>query len=149
MREVAIIGAGELGGMAAHVLARRHAADLIRLIDDRRAAAEGKALDIMQAAPLEHSAATVVGASDVSTAAGAGIVVLADVMGGGAWQGDAGVRRLEQLNVVAPRALFVCAGATQRELVERGARELGLLRTRIVGSAAHALAAAATALVAL
>jgi malate dehydrogenase len=149
MREVAIIGAGELGGMVAHVLARRHAADLIRLVDDRRTAAEGKALDIMQAAPLEHSAATVVGASDVSTAAGAGVIVFADVMGGGEWQGDAGLRRLEQLNVVAPRALFVCAGATQRELVERGARELHLPRTRIVGSAAHALAAAATALVAL
>ena len=44
---------------------------------------------------------------------------------------------------------MVCAGPSQRELVERGVRELGLSRTRLFGSAPEALAAAARALVAL
>ena len=53
MQEVAIVGAGELGGALAHVLARREAARTIRLIDDQGRVAEGKALDIAQAAPVE------------------------------------------------------------------------------------------------
>ena len=53
MREVAIVGAGELGGLVAHALARRNAAGLVRLIDDSGRVAEGKALDISQAAPVE------------------------------------------------------------------------------------------------
>jgi hypothetical protein len=51
MREVAIVGAGELGGLVAHALARRNSAGVIRLIDDSSRVAEGKALDISQAAP--------------------------------------------------------------------------------------------------
>ena len=149
MREVAIIGAGELGGMVAHAVARRHGADVVRLVDDHGTAAEGKALDIMQAAPIERFSTTVVGSRDLSTAAGAHVIVLADRMGGAEWQSDDGVQLLAQLNLTAPRALFVCAGSSQRELVERGTRELLLPRSRIVGSAANALATAAVALVAL
>src|SRR4051812_32263814 len=48
MREVAIVGAGELGGMIAHLLAREEVAPVVRLIDDRGRVAEGKALDITQ-----------------------------------------------------------------------------------------------------
>jgi malate dehydrogenase len=149
MREVAIIGAGELGGMIAHAVARRQVADLVRLVDERLAVAAGKALDIMQAAPLEHFSTTVIGSRDLSTAAGAQVVVIADRMGGEEWQGHDGVQLLARLKLVAPRALVVCAGAAQRELVERGARELLLPRARIIGSAANALATAASALVAL
>ena len=61
MREVAIVGAGELGGLVAHALARRNAADVVRLIDDTGHIAEGKALDISQAAPVEGFATVVSG----------------------------------------------------------------------------------------
>ena len=83
MREVAIVGAGELGGLIAHALARRNAAGLVRLIDDAGRVAEGKALDISQAAPVEGFTAIVVGSTDLSTAAGADIVVIADRAGRG------------------------------------------------------------------
>ena len=53
MRDIAIIGAGELGGATAHALARSHVATAVLLVDDRGRVAEGKALDIMQAAPIE------------------------------------------------------------------------------------------------
>ena len=43
----------------------------------------------------------------------------------------------------------MCAGAAQRELVERGVRELGYRRERLFGTAPEALAAALRALVAL
>ena len=57
--------------------------------------AAGKALDIAQAAPIEGFATELAGANDVSTAAGAAIVVLADRAGGGEWQGEDGLTAAE------------------------------------------------------
>jgi malate dehydrogenase len=161
MREVAIVGAGELGGLVAHALVRWRAADLVRLIDDNGRVAEGKALDINQAAPVEGFPGSVVGSTDRSAAAGASIVVIADRAGGPGgsgtpgtpgtkeWQGEEALTLLRQLSAIAPRALFVCSGVSHRELVERSVRELHIPRSKILGSASEALVAAATALVAL
>jgi malate/lactate dehydrogenase len=44
---------------------------------------------------------------------------------------------------------MLCAGPSQRELVDRGVRELKMARTRLFGSAPESLAAAVRALVAL
>jgi malate dehydrogenase len=149
MREIAIVGAGELGGLIAHGLARRNAADVIRLLDDTGRVAEGKALDISQAAPLERFSASVSGSADLSTAAGAEIVVIADRAAGAEREGEDGIALLRRLTGIAPRAVVVCAGASHCTLVERGVRELHVPRARIIGSAAEAFAAAAIAIVAL
>ena len=155
MREVAIVGAGELGGLVAHALARRNSAGLVRLIDDRGRVAEGKALDIGQAAPVEGFATAVTGSTSLSAAAGADIVVIADragtpgTPGDNIWQGEESLTLVRQLNAIAPRAFFLCAGVSHRELVERSVRELHIPRARILGSASEAFAAAARAIVAL
>ena len=78
MRQIAIIGAGELGGATAHALARRDLVAAIRLIDDRGRLAEGIALDIMQAAPLEGFATEVTGSTSLADAGGAAVGVIAD-----------------------------------------------------------------------
>jgi malate dehydrogenase len=148
MHDVAIIGAGELGGELAHALARRDAARAVRLIDEAGRIAEGKALDIVEAAPIEGFTAELSGSTDVTTAAGAEVVVIAD-RARGAWDVEEGLRLLERLARLAPRAMVVCAGDSHRELVERGVRELRIPRTRLIGSAPEALTAAARALVAL
>jgi malate dehydrogenase len=149
MHDVAIIGAGSLGGKLAHALARRDAARTIRLIDDTGRVAEGKALDIAQAAPVEGFASELQGSNDVAAAAGASIVVMADRAGSGGWEADHGLMLLEQLMRLSSRAIFVCAADSHRDLVDRAARELHFPRTRIVGSAPEALGAATRALVAL
>lgn len=149
MQEVAIVGAGELGGALAHVLARRDVARTIRLIDDTGRVAEGKALDIAQAAPVEGFAATLSGSTDLSSAAGASIVVLADRAGGGDFQGEEGLALLRRAAGLNPRALLICAGALQRDLIARGVAELHLARERLFGTAPEAMRAAARALVAL
>jgi malate dehydrogenase len=149
MKEVAIVGAGDLGGALAHVLARRDAARSIRLIDERAQPAAGKALDIAQAAPIEGFAAQLSAASDWATAAGADVIVVADRFGGGEWSGDDGLRLVRDLTRSAPAAVIVCAGASQRELIDGAVRELPVDRRRLVGSAPEALAAGARALVAL
>ncbi len=148
MQEVAILGAGELGGALAHVLARRDLARSIRLIDEHGRVAEGKALDIAQAAPVEGFATQLSGSTDVSTAAGATVIVIADRLGG-EWQGEDALQLVQRLARSAPGAILLCAGASQRELIHAGVGELRVARTRLFGSAPEALAAGARALVAL
>jgi malate dehydrogenase len=149
MPRVAIIGAGEIGGAAAHLLARRDLVRSITLIDEKGRIAEGKALDIAEAAPIERFATELSGSRDLSAAGGARIVVLADRVDGGEWQGADGLLLLKQLTQIASRAVVVCAGAGQRELVDRGVRDLGFPHARLLGSAPEALAGGARALVAL
>ncbi len=149
MQHVAIMGAGELGGALAHVLARRDAVSDICLIDESGRVAAGKALDITQAAPIEAFATRLTGSADLSSAGGAAIVVIADRAGGAEWQGEDGLALVRRLVQMAPGAIFVCAGATGRELIERGVREAHVPRARLFGSAPEALVAAVRALVAL
>ncbi|HEY2904925.1 MAG TPA: hypothetical protein VGJ29_03435 [Vicinamibacterales bacterium] len=149
MREVAIIGAGELGGALTHVLASREVARYLRLVDETARVAEGKALDIAQAAPVQGFSTSVDGSANLADAAGGAIVVLADRAGGAEWQGDEGMLLLKRIVQTNPRAVVICAGAFQRELVDRGPIELGLARERLFGSAPEAMRAAARAMVAL
>lgn len=147
MIDVAIIGAGELGGSLAHVLARRGIVRRIQLIDPAGQVAAGKALDIMQTAPIEGFTTPVSGTTDLSRVAGAHVVVVADPMR--PQQGDDPLLRLTQVSQLASRAVVICAGPDGLALVERGVAELGFNRTRLFGSAPEALAAAVRALVAL
>src|ERR1700674_2836011 len=128
MDQVAIVGGGELGGLLAHVLARRNIASDIRLIDDNGRVAEGKALDIAQAAPIEGFASRVSGSSDVSQVADASIVAIAAPYGAPEWQSDAALLLVKRIRDFAPRALVICAGASHCELVGRGVRELHVPR---------------------
>ena len=154
MSVVAIIGAGDLGGALASKLASRDRVREVRLIDKAAGVAAGKALDILQACPVEGSTTRVIAPSaqaDLSAVAGATVIVLADEVGPPVTeiQGEAGLAllgRLRSHNAVAP---IVCAGASQAWLVARGAAELGIPATHIVGSAPIALVAALEALVAL
>jgi malate dehydrogenase len=147
MLDVAIIGAGELGGTLAQMLAARGSASHVRLIDPSGAVARGKALDIAQAGALRTSGARVTGSHDVLVAAASSIIVVADAAGRAGEPDDAPL--LEQILLVAPRATLVCAQALHRPLVEHAVRNLGVSRGRVVGSAPEALASALRACVAL
>jgi malate/lactate dehydrogenase len=149
MVEVAILGAGELGGSIAHALAQRDFARTIRLIDEHGQIAAGKALDLMQSAPVEKFVARIVGSSDRFVSASAAIVVIADRAKGGEWTGEEGLMLLRQVNQLGRGRIVICAGPSQRELVESGVREAGFSAARLIGSAPEALTASARAIVAL
>jgi malate dehydrogenase len=149
VQHIAILGAGELGGAAAHALARRDVARRITLIDERGSVAAGKALDIAQAAPVEAFATQLTGANDVSAAAGADLVVIADRDKAGEWTGDIGFILLKRIAEMARGAILVCAGASGRELVDRAVRDVNMPRLRVIGSAPEALVGGARAMVAL
>jgi malate dehydrogenase len=148
MREVAILGAGELGGALAHAIARLNLSRVIRLIDERGSVARGKALDISQAAPLEGFASQLSAASDWSYAAAADLVLVADRVAGGEWAPDEAVTVLRQAGT-ALRAPIICAGSNAAALVDRAALDARFPRARLIGSAPEALVSTARALAAI
>ena len=72
---VAVIGAGNVGASAALYIAERGLAD-VTLIDIVEGLPQGKALDILQAAPLWHRGGRVEGSNDLAAVAGADVVVM-------------------------------------------------------------------------
>ena len=145
--DVAIIGAGELGGSLAHVLARREIVRRIQLIDPSGQIAAGKALDITQTGPIEGFTTPVAGSTDLSRVAGCALVIVADSATPQTETDPLLV--LTQLKRLAARAVVLCAGVDGRMLVERGVRELEYSREKLIGSAPEALASAIRAVVAL
>lgn len=147
---IAIIGAGALGGALAHKIALRNRVDEVRLIDTEGRVAEGKALDIRQASPVEQFSTRVTAADSLAAAAGAEAVLIADAASDQREHaGEAGLALLRQLSRTIGPTPIVCAGASQRELIARAVDELHLDRARIVGSAPFALESAVRALAAL
>src|SRR3954451_10738850 len=80
---IAIVGCGPLGGALAHTLAGRDRAAEVRLIDPAAAMAQGKALDIQQAGPVEQSCTRLTHPGVWAAVAGAQVVVIPDRGGTG------------------------------------------------------------------
>jgi malate dehydrogenase len=150
VRSVVIVGAGELGGALARQVAAADITPRVTLVDDAGSVAEGKALDIRQAAPVDGYATHLVGTTDESVVVGATFVVIADRAAASAeWQDDAGVALVRRIAYLNPQAVILCAGAHQLSLIERGVHEAGLDRLRLFGSAPEALRSAVVSMTAL
>ena len=91
MPVAAILGAGPLGGAIAHKLAERAVFREIRLIDEQGNVAAGKALDIRQSGPIGRFDVDLSATSDPLAAVGADVLILADPLNGGEWEGDLGL----------------------------------------------------------
>ncbi len=150
MAFIAIIGGGPIGGSIAHKLAGRDRVGEVRLIDGDERIAQGKALDITQAGPVEGFSTRVTAAGAIAAAAGAAAIVIADAANGqGEHSGESGLALLRQVAAIEGAAPIVCAGATQRELIARATTELHLPASRVIGSAPLALESALRALAGL
>jgi malate dehydrogenase len=148
MSTIAIIGAGPLGGALAQALGRRSRVDEVRLIDPEGRIAEGKALDILQSSPVEVFNTRVTAATTYAAAAGASVIVLADLVQGGEVAREPGLALLRQLARMETTSPFLFAGGTQRELMARAIGELRLPPRRLLGSAPLALESAVRAVTA-
>ena len=151
---IAIVGGGALGGAVGHALAMRDRVTEVRLIDPAGtpsgSIARGKALDILQSAPVDHFSARITAAEAVEAAIGADVVVIADAASGtGEHAGESGLALLRHVIRAGNRAPIVFAGATQIELMGRAVAELRLARSQVVGSAPFALESALRAMVGL
>jgi len=151
MSTVCIIGAGDIGGAAAHALARGERVSRVLLIDAEGKVAAGKALDIQQSGAVDRFHVRLDGTDDVSRVAGCAAIIVADRAGRPAseWQGEDGLAMLTRLAPYAGAAPIVFAGASQAELLTLAARESHIARERLAGSSPEALTAAVRAMVAM
>ena len=149
MSFVAIVGAGPIGAAVAHRLAVRQRVAAIRLIDANSALASGKALDIQQAGPVEGFETQLTGTSEVLSASGAAVIVLADAAADGELVGDRGLELLTQLVRAGTTAAFVFAGPGQTALLEACYRSLKVPANRLVGTGSAAIVGAIQALASL
>jgi malate dehydrogenase len=74
-KKVTIVGAGNVGATAAHWIASKELADVV-LIDVAEGIPQGKALDLLEAMPIEKRDVHVIGANDYTEAANSDIVVI-------------------------------------------------------------------------
>jgi len=73
--KIALIGAGNIGGTLAHLAGLKELGDVV-LFDVFGGVAAGKALDIMQSAPVDGFDSAMSGGSDYSAIAGADVVIV-------------------------------------------------------------------------
>ena len=74
-KKVSIVGAGNVGATAAHWIASKELADVV-LIDIMEGVPQGKALDLLQAMPVEKRDSAIVGTNDYADTANSDIVVI-------------------------------------------------------------------------
>ena len=74
-KKVSIVGAGNVGATAAHWIAAKELADVV-LIDVVEGIPQGKALDLLEALPIEKRDVSVVGSNDYAATANSDIVVI-------------------------------------------------------------------------
>ena len=149
MSSAAILGAGPIGGAIAHRLAERARFRSIRFIDAKASVAAGKALDIRQSGPIDGVDVDLSATDDVLAAAGATVIIVADAIETGEWQGEAGLALIRQLARAGTSAPLVLAGPDQTTLMETVAAEIKWPSARLLGSAAGAVPSAVRALVGL
>ncbi|MDR2716261.1 MAG: malate dehydrogenase [Coriobacteriaceae bacterium] len=75
MTKVSIVGAGNVGAAAAHILAGKDLADIV-LIDVAEGLPQGKALDMMHLRSIEGFDSCIVGTNDYALTAGSDVVVI-------------------------------------------------------------------------
>lgn len=73
--KITIVGAGNVGATTAHIAAGRKLGDIV-LIDIVKGLAEGKALDMAEAGPVQGYSASITGTTDWSKTQDSDIVVI-------------------------------------------------------------------------
>ncbi|MGA3126641.1 MAG: malate dehydrogenase [Candidatus Korobacteraceae bacterium] len=74
-KKVSIVGAGNVGATAAHWIASKELADVV-LIDIMEGIPQGKALDLLQAMPVEKRDSAIIGTNDYTDTANSDIVII-------------------------------------------------------------------------
>ncbi len=74
-KKIALVGAGQIGGTLAHLLAIKELGDVV-LFDVAEGTPQGKALDLAQSSPVEGFNATMKGTNDYRDLEGADVVIV-------------------------------------------------------------------------
>ncbi len=140
---VTVVGAGQVGATTTHLLALQGLAN-VTLVDIVEGLAEGKALDLMQAAPMEGFAGWVRGSTAYASLAGSRLVIVTAGLARkpGMTREDllaANARIVgpiaEQVAAHAPQAILLIVTNPLDLMVALALKRSGLPRTRVMGMA--------------
>jgi malate dehydrogenase len=142
-KKVSIVGAGNVGATAAHWIAAKELADVV-LIDVVEGIPQGKALDLLEAMPIEKRDVSVIGANDYAATANSDIVVITAGI-----PRKPGMSRDDLLNtnykimsdvvakVVAqsPEAILIIVSNPLDAMAQAAYKQSGFNRERVIGMA--------------
>ena len=142
-KKVSIVGAGNVGATAAHWIAAKELADVV-LIDVVEGIPQGKALDLLEAMPIEKRDVHVTGANDYAATAHSDIVVITAGI-----PRKPGMRRDDLLHtnykimsdvvakVVAqsPEAILIIVSNPLDAMAQAAYKQSGFNRERVIGMA--------------
>ncbi len=142
-KKVSIVGAGNVGATAAHWIASKELADVV-LIDVVEGVPQGKALDLLEAMPIEKRDVQVIGANDYAETANSDIVVITAGI-----PRKPGMSRDDLLNtnfkimsdvvskVVAqsPESILIIVSNPLDAMAQAAFRQAGFNRERVIGMA--------------
>ncbi|OEY86921.1 malate dehydrogenase [Wolbachia pipientis] len=74
-KRISLIGAGNIGGTLAHMIALKGLGDII-LFDINKGAAHGKALDILESSPIDRFSINIIGTNDYKDIQGSDAVII-------------------------------------------------------------------------
>ena len=141
MPKVTIVGAGNVGATAAHIIASKNLADVV-LIDVAEGLPQGKALDMMHMRSVEKFTVKVAGTNDYADTRDSDVVVITagiarkpgmtreDLLGV-----NAGIMKsvIGQALEASPNAVFICVTNPLDVMTTLAFRESGLPAERLMG----------------
>ena len=142
-KKVTIVGAGNVGATAAHWIAAKELADVV-LLDVAEGTPQGKALDLLQAMPIEKHDVSIVGTNDYADTAGSDIVVITAGI-----PRKPGMSRDDLLNtnskimndvvskvvVESPNAILIIVSNPLDAMAQAAFKKSGFPRERVIGMA--------------
>ena len=142
-KKVTVVGSGNVGATAAHWIAAKELADVV-LLDVIEGVPQGKALDLLQAMPIEKRDCNIVGTNDYADTANSDIVVITAGIAR-----KPGMSRDDLLNtnfkimsdVVAkavaasPNTILIIVSNPLDAMAQTAFKQAGLPRERVIGMA--------------
>src|ERR1700753_3444806 len=142
-KKVTVVGSGNVGATAAHWIASKELADVV-LLDVIEGVPQGKALDLLQAMPIEKRDCSIIGTNDYADTANSDIVVITAGIAR-----KPGMSRDDLLNTnfgimsqvaekalaASPNAIFVIVSNPLDAMAQTAFKKLGLARDRVIGMA--------------
>jgi len=141
MAKVTIVGAGNVGATAAHIIASKDLADVV-LIDVVEGMPQGKALDMMHMRAIEGFGCTVTGTNDYADTAGSDVVVITagiarkpgmtreDLLGVNSGIMDSCITQALE---ASPDAVYICVTNPLDVMTYLAYRKSGLPDSRLMG----------------
>jgi len=142
-KKITVVGAGNVGATTAHIAATQRLGDVV-LVDVVKGLAEGKALDIAEAAPIQHFDCVIAGTTDWSAAEGSDLVIITSGMARkpGMSRDDLLARNVAIVKSVSQEVAERCPGSIVivvcnplDAMVYAAAKVTGFAKNRVMGMA--------------